>query len=383
MLQVIYRIPIKPSWAPDGIPIYGFGMMLFFAFLFTTWLAQRRAVKAGIAKEVIQDLAIWIFIGGLLGARITFLVHQELQAPPDQRRGLLDIVKEVPRIWDGGIVLYGSVVGGLAAYALAYALIYRKKALDTLKLADVVAPSIALGLCLGRLGCFLNGCCYGQVACADCAVVPVHFPVTSPPREVLTRQGYQTAAGFTLSEQSAPVKVKEVAPHSAAHAAGLKKDDVITVVNGHTIKDRKDLTAAFNNWPRGEPWLSMTVERPDGTEVWLSFRPVTLGLYPTQLFEVISMGLLLLVLLAYEPLRRRPGQLMAVLMMGYGVHRYLNEILRDDARPVGFEKYSSWVVFAAGLVMWGYLQWSKSPAAPGEAVSPAPAAPAAGASASS
>jgi hypothetical protein len=61
------------GWFPDGVPIYGFGMMLFLAFILCTWLGGRRGEREGISKETTQDLAIWIFGGGLIGARLTFL----------------------------------------------------------------------------------------------------------------------------------------------------------------------------------------------------------------------------------------------------------------------------------------------------------------------
>src|SRR5262245_18933054 len=63
------------------------------------------------------------------------------------------------------------------------------------------------------------------------------------------------------------------------------------------------------------------------------------------------MGLLLLVLLAYYPFRRYPGQVCAVLMAAYGMHRALNEILRDDPRPEGVEKYVSVFLVIAGVLM--------------------------------
>src|SRR3954452_17705986 len=154
---------------PQGIPIYGFGMMLFLAFLVCTWMAGRRAEGEGIAREHIQDLAIWLFVVGILGARITFLLSE---VHPDTVK---DFFRQLPRIWDGGIVLYGSVLGGLAGYLGAWFFIFRKLKVPTLKLADIVAPAVAVGIGLGRLGCFLNGCCYGQVACADCVTYPVRF----------------------------------------------------------------------------------------------------------------------------------------------------------------------------------------------------------------
>ena len=98
MQQVIFRLPIY-WWSPDGIPIYGFGLMLFFAFLACTWLGGRRAEKVGMKKEVVQDLAIWVFIGGLLGARI-FFIYGEEEAPAS----VGEFFYRLPRIWEGGII---------------------------------------------------------------------------------------------------------------------------------------------------------------------------------------------------------------------------------------------------------------------------------------
>jgi phosphatidylglycerol:prolipoprotein diacylglycerol transferase len=355
MWQVLWRIPIG-----QGLPIYGFGMMLFLAFLLCTWLASRRAELEGISKEIVQDLAIWLFVGGLLGARISFLLLEQPYT------GLWNFLVQLPQIWEGGIVLYGSLAGGTLAYFLAWGLVYRKRGLKTLPFLDAAAPAIALGIALGRLGCFLNGCCYGQVACADCALVtPVHFPLCAPPRDVLVRAGIQTAAGFTTAPGAGGVHVGAVDPGSAAYDAGLRPGSVITAVNGESLVSTPDgkpidgrakldqILGSLASWPRGESVLKIKFQTgPDAEEVERRIVPRTVGLYPTQLYESISMGLLLLVLLAYYPFRRYPGQVCAVLMVAYGVHRALNEILRDDPRPEGVERWGSFVVVIAGVLMW-------------------------------
>lgn len=349
----------------EKLPIYGFGMMLFLAFLICTSMASRRAESEGVAPEQIQEVAMWLFIGGLVGARIAFL---RLERGMDFSGEML---WEFWKIWDGGIVLYGSVLGGLIAYFLAYLLVFRKYGLSTLKTADILAPSIAVGLCLGRFGCFLNGCCYGQVACPTCPVYAVHFPLSAPAREGLVKQGYQTAAGFTLAQQQpndTGARVDKVDPHSLAHEAGLRNGDLILRVNNCEIERREPevgriilpvnvLNGCLIDWPRGETELSLKVKHADGKEEELPpIAPRTLGLHPTQLYEVVSMALLFLVLAAYYPLRRHPGQVMAVLMTGYGVHRYLNELLRDDPRPQGFESYTSVILIVTGIALWTYLQ---------------------------
>ena len=378
MLQVLFRIPIITTYTPEGIPIYGFGMMLFFAFLACTWLAGRRGEPEGISRETIQDLAIWIFAGGLLGARTTYLLGETTVT------SVGDFLWKLPRIWDGGIVLYGSVLGALVSYAIGYVLVFRHRGLSTRRLIDVAAPTIALGVMLGRFGCFLNGCCFGQVACASCLLVPpaMSFPLSAPPRDVLVGLGDQTVAGFTL--QRDPLHgvsnvVAEVDPASQAYAAGLRPGATITEVNGQKTPSGGKLGAVLNPdaWPRGQSRVQLTFLPKEATEEeTVTISPRTLPLYPTQLYEVISMGLLLLVLFAYEPYRRHAGQVAAVLMVCYGLHRYLNEMLRDDPRPRTFENYGSWLCMLAGLVLWCFLQWYKKapdePAVPvGAALKPA------------
>jgi prolipoprotein diacylglyceryltransferase len=362
MQQVLTRIPLKFGPFPDGIPIYGFGMMLFLAFIVCTWLAGRRAQREGIAKEHIQDLAIWLFIGGLLGARITYLL-QEVPRPT-----FTELITRLPKIWDGGIILYGSVIGALVGYLGAYFFIFRKYRISTLKLADIIAPSVAVGLCLGRIGCFLNGCCYGQVACADCAVYPVHFPLSAPSREALVDAGAQTVAGFTVADDQRSdldgVKVGKVEHDSAAYAAGLRAGDVIQGVTIDGVEQKVGSPAELSKvlgslqyWKRGAKTISLDVRHAGGAAgATAAFTPRTVGLHPTQLYEAVSMFLLFLVLSAYYPLHTRDGQVMAVLMVCYGAHRFFNEMLRDDRRPEHFESYTSVLLVGAGLAL---LAWTR------------------------
>src|SRR5262249_29681324 len=153
---------------------YGFGVMLFFAFIICTWLASWRAKKEGVSPVILQDLAIWIFIGGIIGARIVYMIqyHQP--------------ISQFFLIWQGGLVFYGSAIGGLAGYGLAYYFVLRKQSVSTWKIADIIAPSAAIGLCLGRVGCLLNGCCYGNVACPHCW--GLQFPLSAPARMTLVER---------------------------------------------------------------------------------------------------------------------------------------------------------------------------------------------------
>ena len=161
MWQVIYTIPIL-----GGIKIFGYGLMLFFAFLGSMNLAGRVARREKLDPEVVYDLALWVFVGGLVGARTFFVI---------QYWGVkIHSVVEIFRIWEGGIVLYGSIIGGTVAFFT-----YRFfRPFPLRPFLDVVAPALALGIALGRVGCFLNGCCYGDVCNLPWAV---RFPEPSLP----------------------------------------------------------------------------------------------------------------------------------------------------------------------------------------------------------
>jgi phosphatidylglycerol:prolipoprotein diacylglycerol transferase len=110
--------------------------------------------------------------------------------------------------------------------------------------------------------------------------------------------------------------------------------------------------------------LRLTVFHPGGKEPGAleSFVPWTLKLHPTQLYESISMALLFLLLTAYYPLRRRDGMVMVLFILGYSVHRFLNEMLRNDTDKVAFgmtlSQNGSILFFILGLCLLIWL-WRK------------------------
>lgn len=142
--------------------VHWYGVMMALAFVAGLWTASRRGLRGGFAPEKILDLGPWLIIGGLVGARAFYVATYWQEAFADKP------VSEIFMIQHGGLVFYGGFIGASVA-CVAYA---RLKRLPLWKLADVLAPSIALGYVFGRFGCFLNGCCYGRVCTLPWAI---HF----------------------------------------------------------------------------------------------------------------------------------------------------------------------------------------------------------------
>ena len=131
-------------------PVYWFGVLAAAGFGAALCHWTRLARRAGKPPEYASDVVLWIMVGGILGARLAYVVSNWSQYSGD----LLGIF----RIDQGGLIFYGGFVGG----ALAILALARKRRESLLSLGDFVVSGIPLGHALGRVGCFLNGCCYGK-----------------------------------------------------------------------------------------------------------------------------------------------------------------------------------------------------------------------------
>ena len=149
------------------LSIHWYGVMVALAFLVSLWTAGRRGLRGGIAAEKIIDLGPWLIVGAIAGARTLYVIsywHEAFEGKP---------IADVLMVWKGGLVYYGGLIGA----SLACILYVRLKKLPLWKVADVLAPSIALGYVFGRIGCLLNGCCYGRACTLPWAI---HFPEGNP-----------------------------------------------------------------------------------------------------------------------------------------------------------------------------------------------------------
>jgi phosphatidylglycerol---prolipoprotein diacylglyceryl transferase len=146
------------------LSIRSYGFMLALSFLLGIWLAGRRAKKAGVDPQKILDLSVIIILGAVVGSRLLYVVFHL-----DQYSNPLDMFA----LWQGGATFYG---GFILAAAASYWWVQKHK-LPFLQVADIVAPSIAMGLMFTRIGCFLSGCCYGKPTTHSWGMI---FPPDSP-----------------------------------------------------------------------------------------------------------------------------------------------------------------------------------------------------------
>lgn len=132
------------------LSIYSYGLMVALAALVCSFLMAHDARKVGIASDVIFDLMFWVVVAGLIGARVFFigLNFSYFVSNP----------VEMIMVQKGGLSWQGGLIAG-ALFGIGF---LRKQKLPFLKTLDLVAPYIALGQSIGRVGCFLNGCCYGK-----------------------------------------------------------------------------------------------------------------------------------------------------------------------------------------------------------------------------
>lgn len=142
--------PVLIKIGPLTIHTYGF--LIATAFLIALWLSIRQAAKIGIHRDIMIDLGFYISLAAIFGSRLVFVLTnwQVFKHHP------IDILK----IWEGGLVFYGGVLCAIPA-AIWF---LQKNRLPLWKVADIWAPSIAIGHAIGRLGCFCAGCCYGRPA---------------------------------------------------------------------------------------------------------------------------------------------------------------------------------------------------------------------------
>jgi len=361
-LEVVETLPDESEHVL-GVPIRGYGVMMLLGVVSGVGLAAHRARRMGLDPEIIFSLAFWTFLAGISGARLFFIIEYWEQF---QRPTVGETLGALLNVTQGGLVFYGSMIGGMLAAAIFVAV----RKLPGLALFDLVAPSLMIGLAFGRIGCLLNGCCYGGVCELPWAV---EFPTTSPAYAHQLQQGMLWGFRLSADENQRPVVV-EVTKGSQAEKSGLPRGARISAINGKnllgeassegTLRQARPRTAYEAAQQALLTRGAITLTTAQGEVIRLSQqRPThTLPVHPTQIYSSINAALLCLFLLAVYRFRWKDGVTTATLLTIYPVTRFVLEAIRNDEPAIfgtGFtiSQNVSLLMLAGAVLLWGYVLW--------------------------
>ena len=194
IVYLIYNAMGLPQELSLGeVNIHAYGFMLTIALMVGLMVTLRFAKRENVDTETILDVFFAIVIGLIIGSRLIYVIlkYDEFLTPIQLEGGeeqlkfvLKDFFMKTLRIWEGGLSVHGGVIGGM----LASGIYIKIKKLNYWKIADMFAPGLALGTAIGRVGCFLNGCCFGIICANPSAWYAISFPhgqltgITTEPR---------------------------------------------------------------------------------------------------------------------------------------------------------------------------------------------------------
>jgi phosphatidylglycerol:prolipoprotein diacylglycerol transferase len=247
-----------------GLRVHSYGVFILCACASALAMAVWRTRREKVESDAVYELATWLFLGGVIGARLFFFIQH-----PEAFHQIGDLF----RTWEGGNVFYGCIIGGLTGSILYWF----RRPFPFSRMCDAAAPAVAIGAAVGRIGCFLNGCCHGSVCDRPWAV---RFPAGS-------------------------------------HA-----------------------------WVR--QFNAGLIRAGD---------PISLPVHPTQLYSAAAAVIVLGLLLVYARRQsRRPGEVMALLMILYPMTRWPIEAIRSDEPSVflgmSWSQNISVLLLLAGLATW-------------------------------
>jgi phosphatidylglycerol:prolipoprotein diacylglycerol transferase len=342
---------------PLGVPIRGYGVMMLVAIVAGVGLAAYRAKRMGLDPEVIFGLALWMCIAGVIGARGFYVVQKWDQFQSDDLSATLIKIFSVT---EGGLVVFGSAIGALAALVV----FCRQRKLPALAIADLVAPSMMIGLAIGRVGCLLNGCCFGGY----CELpIALQFPPAAPVYHDQATSG--ELYGARLAQRDNPetgdveVYVADLHPDSLAAKSGLKQGEVVQMIAGYKIDSMTDVRFVFGeltrhvaeNEAKGDP-TTVQINRHAPWTI-AAMPPRSLPVHPTQIYSAIDALLLALVLWFFYPFRRHDGEVVALMLTLHPISRFLLEVVRIDepgafGTPFTISQLVGFSFLAAALVLW-------------------------------
>jgi phosphatidylglycerol:prolipoprotein diacylglycerol transferase len=348
MMHILFRIP----GINHDIPAYGVMMMLGF-FAAIIW-ATRRAERSQADPDVILNCGFIALIAGVVGARFMFVIRRWDQLAIG---GVGDGIVAALQVWKGGLEFYGGFIAATVV-TVAYLVLWRHSLRWYL---DIITPSAMIGLCLGRVGCFLNGCCWGGVCTLPWAVT---FPYASPPAQQHWYHDQQPDAAlpaelifelpkgetlltsthpiaYTVNRDSLMVSQADLDQASAAEDAAREQYEAAKAkAAAAAVENAAAAQAALNQAQRAYASAQLRYRdiRAQLKKYNLSldeFKALaaehrSLPVHPTQLYAAIAALLLAIMLDRLYWRRTRDGVVIATMLIAQPLARYMLEIIRTD-----------------------------------------------------
>ena len=337
---VVFILPqvefVLPNGAIAGLPIRGYGVLVLLGLLTGIGITVYRGGQLGIVPDTIIGLGFWMMLGGIVGARLFYVVQKwDDFVGLDGWHRLIDIVK----LTEGGLVIYGGVVGGLIAGGV---FCWRHR-LPLAATADLIAPGFLIGLSFGRIGCLLHGCCFGGVCTAE--LPAIQFPAGSIPYTAQISSGQ--LLGIKLRDAYQPPGIiAEVRPGSLAEQAQIAPGEQLKRI----ARSEEDESTS----PFAPPQIHVEVQTG---EKWIGFAPEDLPawsipVHPSQIYASINALLLCLLVWHIQPLPNRDGLAFGFAILLYATSRFLLELIRsDEAGQLGTPfTISQLVAMGSGLI---------------------------------
>lgn len=332
------------------VPAYGFMIML--AFISGTFIAVRRANRWNIDPGHLVDAGLCAILFGILGARLLFIIQffNEYFWGTGIRNGEeYNKFWNIFKIWQGGLVFYG----GLAGAAVAIIILLRRRGISVAYAADLVLPSVILGLAITRIGCFLNGCCFGVAAEVPWTVT---FPRSSFAHEkqaedlkdILVLRSTSLFGPGVMSSMTESIREAE-RRHGNLIDAGIRSRAfrVLKRMKRRVLASEPDLSRlSFHT----RALMNVSMEK-----LWKQPLPV----HPTQIYASVTAFLIFGILLLATPHRTFDGQIGMLFGLLYSVNRFTIEIFRGDNDTMLYMTISQWLSIALFLfcgVMYIYLK---------------------------
>jgi len=312
-----------------NITVPSYGAVVMVGFLLATWLAARRAAKLKVDPDIILNLGFVILIFSTIGARAFYVIHYWDTQFAHQPAKIFNLRT-------GGMEFYGGFIGAFVACVLYLWIRGYSKRL----FADLIAPSLLLAMGIGRIGCFLYGCCWGST-CPASLPWAVRFPYGSPAmlRHWETRQVALPARFIFVTPDGSGGPLPPVLLRLSPDTLHAKIDEATTrVEKAKASGDADKIRQAELQREKTEQALQPLIDHYRSFGVTpaelakqaqaAEFR--SLPVHPAQLYSAVGPILLSFLTGAYLYRRKRHGTVMLVGLGLYAIERFIEEIIRAD-----------------------------------------------------